>query len=46
MIEKVKITFIDNSEKIIEVKDGNIQLAYKKNNIDVNKIKGLDKVGE
>lgn len=46
MIEKIKITFIDDTTKIIEVENKNIQLAYQKNGIDVNKVKGIDKVGE
>lgn len=46
MIEKVKITFLNNESKIIEIKDGNLQLAYQENDIDPNKVKGIDKVGE
>lgn len=45
MIEKIKITFINNESKIIEVKDGNLQLAYEENNINSNDVKGIDKVG-
>lgn len=46
MIEKVKITFIDDTTKIIEVEDKDIQLSFNNNEIDVNKIKGIDKVGD
>lgn len=46
MIEKVKITFIDDTTKIIEVKEKDIQLAFNNNEIDSNKVKGIDKVGD
>lgn len=46
MIERIKITFLNDEEKIIEVKDKNILEAYLKNNIDEKNVKGIDKVGD
>lgn len=46
MVEKVKITFTNDESRIIEIKDGNLQLAYQENDIDPKNVKGIDKVGE